>query len=49
VNVPVLVLSAASFAVTVTVVVPSGNTVPLACEYVIAGLALTASAAVAAG
>ena len=34
--------------VTVTVVVPSGNTVPLACEYVITGVALTASVAVAA-
>jgi hypothetical protein len=49
VNVPVLTLLAPSVAVTVTVVTPIGNVVPLACEYVIVGLAVTLSVAVAAG
>jgi len=49
VKVPLLTLPAASVAVTVTVVVPIGNTVPLAFEYVIVGLALKLSVAVAAG
>jgi hypothetical protein len=48
VNVPLLELFAPSVAVTVTVVVPSGKTVPLAFEYVITGLAVTLSIAVAA-
>jgi len=48
VNVPLLTLLAASVAVTVTLVVPSGNTVPLALEYAITGLALTSSVAGAA-
>jgi len=47
-NVPLLTLLAASVAVTVTVVVPSGNNVPLALEYAITGLALTLSVALAA-
>ena len=47
-NVPLLTLLAASVAVTVTLVVPSGNNVPLALEYAITGLALTSSVAVAA-
>jgi len=49
VKVPLLTLLAASVAVTVTVVVPTPNTVPLAFEYVITGLAVTLSVAVAAG
>jgi hypothetical protein len=48
VNDPLLELFASSVAVTVAVVVPSGKTVPLAFEYVIAGLAVTLSVAVAA-
>src|SRR5437764_805083 len=46
-NVFTVVLPAASFAVTVTVVVPSANVVPGSCEYVIVGVD-TASVAVAA-
>jgi len=38
VNVPLLTFPTASVAVTVTVVVPTGNTVPLAGEYVMVGL-----------
>jgi hypothetical protein len=49
VNVPLLTLLAASVAVTVTVEVPSGNTVPLAFEYAITGLAVTLSVALATG
>jgi hypothetical protein len=48
VNIPLLELFVPSVAVTVTVVVPSGKTVPLAFEYVITGLAVTLSVAVAA-
>jgi hypothetical protein len=47
VNVPVLEF-VPSVAVTVTVVVPIGNTVPLFFEYVIVGFTVTLSVAVAA-
>jgi len=48
-KVPVLVFPTPSVAVTVTVVLPIGNTSPLAFEYVIVGLTVTLSVAVAAG
>ncbi|MFH0938327.1 MAG: hypothetical protein V1899_03470 [Planctomycetota bacterium] len=48
-KVAVFTFFASSVAVTVITVVPSGNFVPLAWLYVIAGAAVTASVAVAAG